>query len=275
MALPRRCHWACLAFVALVGCKSKPTGRGVGSVAPPKPLAPLAAAGWLVDLDVPGFGKANVAIPLGATASRPVVIALHGGADRPEWACGEWVGVMRSHPFVLCPRGVKVPGRQASDPRYGWSDDAAVEKELRAALRALKARFGKYVASGPVLLAAFSAGVVPAAQIAKQEPKFFSRVVFVGPPPDFWSAGLAGVFAHGGGERFMIVCTDPGCRRSAESAFVFSKSAGVYAKLLEPAEYGRVLDARVTDAIGKELPWLLNGAPFWPTFAAAPAGSAH
>jgi hypothetical protein len=199
---------------------------------------------------------------------------LHGGADRPEWACGEWVGVARSHPFVLCPRGARNPGSPDTDPRYGWGSNAEVAKELRAALAALKHRFGNYVASGPVVMGAFSEGVAPAAQIVEQEPSFFSRVAFVGPTDGAWTAGFAGVFANRGGLRLLVVCTDAACKSAAQADLVFSRGAGTPTRLLEPGEFGRVLDGRVTDVLARELPWLVDGAPFWPSYASPSAPSA-
>ncbi|HKO53301.1 MAG TPA: hypothetical protein VJV79_36580 [Polyangiaceae bacterium] len=114
-------------------------------------LTPLQASSWLVELDVPSFGKAALAVPLGARSPRSIVIALHGSADRPEWACSALRSIAGPAPFVLCPRGVARADFNASDPRYtfGTADDSA--RELRAALAELKRRFGVYVAAGPVV----------------------------------------------------------------------------------------------------------------------------
>jgi len=59
-------------FLALLlassACHRKPKQSAVAaSSAPTAPrLAPLAAQSWLVDLDVPGFGSAKLAVPVGA-----------------------------------------------------------------------------------------------------------------------------------------------------------------------------------------------------------------
>src|SRR5690606_1646561 len=91
----RRCRsgWLCAALLLLLGSVSAgcrgDRGRGApASASAGSALAPLRAPSWLVALDVPGFGSANVAVPLGARSPRPLVIALHGDADRPEWPCG-------------------------------------------------------------------------------------------------------------------------------------------------------------------------------------------
>jgi hypothetical protein len=189
-----------------------------------------------------------------------VVIALHGAADRPEWACGTWTGITRARAFVLCPRGTV---HEHDTSRFGWSSPEQVARELRAALQALKARFGRHVASGPVVLAAFEAGVPPALEIAMQEPSFFSRLVLVAPGPDLVSAGTAGVLAKGGARRILLVCSDAACRADAERYDLFIHSAGIENKLLDLGDLGRCLDDRVAKALAAALPWLVEGDPLY------------
>lgn len=252
-----------LALGLAAGCKCSDksvTPAASASAAAPIVLPPLNADSWLVELTVSGFAPASVSVPLGAREPRPVLIALHGASDRPEWQCGTWTGITRARGFVLCPRGV---ARKEEPERFGWASNEQVEKELRAALAALKARFGRHVAGGPVVLAAFDSGVPPAIAIAKQEPSFFSRLVLVGVGPDLVNAGVAGVLAKGGGRRVMLVCSDPACKRDAERYDLFIHSAGIENKLVDAGDFGRLLDGRVSKAIESELPWLVNGDPLY------------
>src|SRR5437660_1672656 len=46
-----------------------------------------------------------VSVPLGAREPRPIMVALHGGSDRPERACPAWRIAAEAYPFVVCPRG--------------------------------------------------------------------------------------------------------------------------------------------------------------------------
>ena len=167
-------------------------------------LAPLAAVHWLIDLPVPGFGNAALAVPLGATSPRPIVIMLHGAADRPEWACSALRAIAGPEPFVLCPRGVQRTDFGAADERYtfGSADDTA--RELRAALSALKQRFGAHVARGPVVFAGFEIGADHVAWIAREEPAFFSRLVLIEPAEASWSSSQAALFGPRGGERVLF-----------------------------------------------------------------------
>ena len=192
-------------FLALVlacaGCKTKPKPRAVDSSARLAPrLAPLAAESWLIDLEVPGFGSAKLAVPVTAREPRRIVIALHGAADRPEWACGAYRGIVGGKPFVLCPRGVKRNDLSASADRYSFGSGDDTARELRAALTALKSRYGVYVAPGPVLLGGFEVGADHAAEIALQEPAFFARLLLVGASKETWPSSAAALFGRQGGE---------------------------------------------------------------------------
>lgn len=242
--------------------RARPAPASAPSAAPQAlRLEPLASDSWLVELEVPSMASSLVAVPIGAREPRPVLIALHGGADRPEWACGTWTGIARGHPFVLCPRGVESGGR------YGWGTPIEVQRELRAGLKALKARYGRHVASGPVVLAAFAAGVKHALELARQEPTFFSRLALVGAEPDTWSAGSAAVYAKAGGQRALFVVSDPESRAAASTYWLFARGAGVDAKLLDLGDRGLVFDAEVAAKVGGELTWLVEGDPLYAALA--------
>ena len=130
----------------------------------PPPLPPLHAE-WLERFDLPGGQTAMVSMPQGATERRPVMIAVHGGGDRPDWACGEWRGVTNAYPFIVCPQG-SPPG---SD-RFAWGSTAQIQKIIDLALPALRARFSDYMAEGPMLYAGFYAGVIYGAGVVRANP---------------------------------------------------------------------------------------------------------
>lgn len=212
---------------------------------------------------MPGFGSSYVAVPIGAREPRPIVIALHGGADRPEWACGTWTGITKARAFVLCPRGVETSGSGGA-LRYGWGSQAEVERELRGALKALKARFAEHVASGPVTLVAFAAGVKYALELARTEPPFFARILVVGSEPDTWSAGRAAVYARAGGKRLLFAVSDPASRASSSTYWVFARGAGLETKLSDLGDLGLVLDAAVARALTPQFEWLVSDDPRYP-----------
>lgn len=231
------------------GCSSKPK-RG---------LSALTAPSWTTQLDVKGFGPATVALPLGATTPRPIVVVLHGAHDRAEWQCGSFRGVLGGNVFILCPQG-QVEGAQGGTYGFGSYDDAAAE--LRAALAALKARYGAHAAPSPVLLVGYGEGAALAADLARQEPAFFARVALVAGNPATLSPSAIKIFAERGGKRMLFFCGEAECEASGVERALLLTRAGLAAKSVK-ADVGPYLDQRFTDALKREVPWLVEDDTRW------------
>jgi poly(3-hydroxybutyrate) depolymerase len=218
-------------------------------------LGPLTAPSWKAELEVKGFGPATVALPLGATRARPIVVVLHGARDRPEWQCGAFAGLLGGRAFILCPRGPELePGV------FGLGTVDASEAELRASLAALKARYGAHVAQSPVLLIGYAEGAEVAADLVRQEPSFFARVALLKGGASAFSSTSAKVFAERGGKRLLFFCTDEACERDGAARALLVTRAGANAKSVR-RELGPYLDAPFIEALRSELPWLLEGDP--------------
>lgn len=230
---------------------------------PSERLPPLGAPTWRVALPVEGFGAAVVAVPLGATSPRPVLIALHGDADRPEWQCGSWRGMVGSRAFVLCPRGRLRQDTPAADPRYALGSLEETEQELRGALKALKARFEGHVSKGPVLLAGHGPGADMAVLIAKQEPAFFARLVLISRGVRHFTPTVGSLFGKNGGQRVLFLCSSSECRDEAEQKALITRRAGAQAKVSHSPELGPWFDAAMVEHVRRELPWLVQGDPRW------------
>jgi hypothetical protein len=251
-------------LLALGGCRRKAQQTASASSVPPSAaastlpaakLAPLSASSWLVDLDVPGFGKAALAVPLAATEPRPIVVALHGAADRPEWACGAWRGIAGPAPFVLCPRGTQRDDFAAPDLRYTFGAAAAVAAELRAGLTALKHEFAAYVAPGAVVFAGFELGADRVATIAQQEPTFFARLALIAPAPGAWPSSQAALFGREGGERVLFAC-GPAERASTDFKAVLTRRGGADAQAVFLGDRPPVLDAASVRLLQGHWSWL-------------------
>jgi hypothetical protein len=240
-----------VAGVSLFGCKKH------APKASPVLLDPLAERSWLVPLEVPGFGAAQLAVPLGARRPRPIVVALHGDFDRPEWTCGSYRHAAGVKAFLLCPRGVP-----RENGRFGLGPTAETARELRAALPALKARFAQHVTPGSVVLAALGSSVEQAITIALQEPSFFSVLVLVdGSLRRFDAAGVTR-YGQGGGRRVLMLCSSGGCEPDVEARIRALKPQGVDARLVRTqAEAG--LSSEAVRALAKEWPWVIAKDPRW------------
>lgn len=218
-------------------------------------LTPLAASSWLVDLDVPGFGKSALAVPLGAKAARSIVIGLHGSADRPEWACAALRSIAGPAPFVLCPRGVPRADFTGSDARYTFGSAEDTARELRAALAELKRRYGAYVAPGPVVFAGFELGADQVAFIAPQEPSFFSRLLLIGPAPSSWSTSQAALFGPAGGQRVLFAFGDAH-RAELTLRAVLTSRAGAESRSVFLGEGPVTLEAPTRRLLAQNWAWL-------------------
>lgn len=238
--------------MALLACGSKQK-RARGSVT----LPALAASSWLLSLPVPGYGAARVALPLGAREPRPLVLAIHGALDRPEWQCGSYRGIAGGRSFILCPQG---DAREPSGFTLGSPEDT--ESELRAAISALKARFSAHVARGPVVLSALGPGVDHALALALAEPSFFSHLVLVNGSLARLTPAFATRFGHAGGKRVLCVCSAGGCDADAERRVQSLRPAGVDARLIA-AERGQGLDAEVAQTLKRHWAWLVSSDPRW------------
>jgi hypothetical protein len=242
---------AVIAALALGACRRS---RSSGNAAPP--LAPLAGS-WLASLTVPRFAPAKVALPLGARRPRPLIVALHGDDDRPEWPCGSYHHVARSA-FVLCPSG---PAR--SGDRFGLGSIDATRAELRASLPRVKSRFGTHLAKGAVVLGALGPSVEHAISIALEEPAFFSRLVLIDGPYSAWSSGAAERFGKAGGVRVLFVCTSgAACEADASDHALRLKRSGIDARQVSTTR-GRGLDGETTALLAREWAWLVAGDVRW------------
>ena len=217
-------------------------------------LPPLRAASWSTQLDVKGFGPATVALPLEATTPRPIVVVLHGARDRAEWQCGTFRGLLGGRVFILCPQGVAAA--EAGLFGLGSVDDSIAE--LRAALAALKARFGAHVAASPIVLIGYAEGAAVAAALARQEPSFFARTALIKGDAAAFSLSATKIFAQRGGKRALFFCVDDACQQNGVERALLLSRAGAPAKSVK-AEVGPFLDAPFVTALRPEISWLLEG----------------
>ena len=253
-------HWIAGWLVlgaAMSGCRDRASSSADPDAGAPL-LAPLTAESWLVALPVQGFADHRLAVPLGATSARPLWIALHGGNDRAEWACGSYRHVTRSRGFVLCPAGV--PG--AEHQRFGLGAAADTASELRAALPRVKARFREHLARGSVVLSALGPSVEHALELAREEPSFFATLVLVNGSTRTFRPPLVTHFAQGGGKRVLFVCSAGACDADVDLRAQSLRSAGVAARVVRP-ERGHGLDADVVARLAREWDWLTSEDRRW------------
>lgn len=290
-------------FVLAVGCRSRRAdpslGRGaaengalgspslqLGSVPPtsnpversPTPPRRLEGKEPFIALEVSGFGDAVVGIPIGATGRRPILVALHGNFDRPNWQCEVWRQISGGFPFVLCPRGIArrdVPKRM---DRWEWSNTEQTDRELQAAIAALNQEYGDFVAKGPILLAGFSLGAILEVGILMRHPGQFGPVVLVEGGQRGWSrAAVQRIFLSSSDtgvvpepwQRVLFACGQWDCLKKSRPLVKRLERGGVEAKVVHGRGAGHTYDGTVAEAIGGEWKWLISGDERWAGSAAA------
>ncbi len=283
---------SCLALVLVAACTSRPEppppGASAASLSPPPPspvapegpgpgpagapsapralLAPTAGE-WLQDLDdAEGKRVAKFSPPLGATEPRPLVVALHGGGDAPEYACGEWRGSFGPYPFIVCPYGAKV-GKNM----YGWRGGAEARQAAEHAIEALVAKFPQHVDARDPVLTGFSLGAMtaPSALGAPGRVAFPAAILVEGYAKDFdaWPKRMEA----GGLRRVLFVDSQGGnAARGKAAVHALERGTGVRARSIFVGHLGHGFFPKTVEGVRQGLAELLGGLPGWETYPYPP-----
>jgi len=179
-------------------------------------------------LVVKGFHSAVYVRCASAGRSCPVVVALHGNFDRPEWACGAWRGVVGGRAWLLCPRGRRRGDVSRAFDRWTYAGSARLAREIDAGLAALAARYPGRVARGELVLVGFSLGATLAARLALKLPRRFRRAIMVEGGQRAWTVAASRRFARRGGDLVAFGCGSRRCRARARRACRRVKARGVW-----------------------------------------------
>lgn len=238
-------------------CSVVLSASAVAAADPPVP-APTADArrpSPIVELLVPGFGPAVVVEAAREGGPRPVVIAVHGNFDRPEWQCRVWDRVVEGRAFVLCPRGIARRDAPRGDPRLTFADSRALMREVEAGLLALDTRYPGRVMEGPVIYAGYSLGAILGVDYIRRG-RPVSVAVLIEDAVDRWSPALTRTFVARGGRGVLFACGGPGCVRVARRVSARLRGAGIAAGVAYGGRAGHVYWGPVLTALRREFPRL-------------------
>jgi hypothetical protein len=228
-------------------------------------LEPFPNDPLFTNLTVTGFPEAVVSVPNGATSRRPVVVVLHGSADRPDWNCDAWRHITGAYGFVLCPRGAYDPSESTTnDRRYTLRGGAYLRGYVDTALQALQERFDAYVDIERPVVTGFSLGATEIAQLAVGDPPRFPRVAQLEGGYGVWTQPAIGAFLSGGGQRVLFGCGSGWCVPQAKAVAARLEKAGVPARVVFAA-VGHTNDRPLQEALMAELAWFLAGDSRWPS----------
>lgn len=215
----------------------------------------------LVALEVAGFRPAVVSVPVSTKRARPIILALHGNYDRPEWQCGVWSEVVRERAFVLCPRGIPRRGAPAAADRWEYASARAMKSEIEAGVAALRARFAEFVAEGPLVFIGFSLGAGYGAPLVQAAPELYPRAIFIEGAVSAWSVAAAKRFAQAGGKRLILACGQPGCLAQVKPLGPALTRAGLDTRTGGSASAGHTYDGLVAQVVSDNWDWFTADDP--------------
>lgn len=286
---------AALAIVFLCGaCPKTKEEEQVPVPLPAASLAPLSAPPTSL-MPVPGFANAVLVSPVGVTKPTPLVVAVLGIGDTPESQCAVWRELVGQRAFVLCPRFtphfVSVQPAAESNPAlgllglFGLQGDEApepdpsagqvvqsgfrptevldVEREIDAAVAAVRKIFPKHIASGPALYIGFSRGAFLGASLIAKTPSKYPRAILIEGGQSSWTDANALAYAKGGGKRVLFACGQPSCVAETEPAVQLLARANVTTRRVHGEGEGHGYKGPVKEQIRQALPWVLEGETTW------------
>ena len=257
----------------MIPLPSAATPSALPSVAAPHALPPLNDVTWVEPLPLPEGNLAYIMPPIGAREPRPLIVAVHGAGDRPDWACGGWRLGANEYPFVVCPQGLKFDSQ-----RFAWDFPSTIAHRVQAAIDAARQRFGPYIASGPTIYAGFSQGATLAGSVLLEQRDRFPVVALAeGAYNLLRDQTFLQKLRAEGTNRLMIVCGSPACFVTAQAAQGGLSRAGIEAFTAGDPLSGHNLNQRMQNALRASFPRLIAGLPNWsgyPEYLAARASNA-
>jgi predicted esterase len=218
---------------------------------------------WLVDLGDGGKLGDVVTLPLGATEPRPLIVAVHGAGDRPEWACGGWRFAVESYAFVLCPRGLPM-----GPTKYGWGSARDIDAAIERALTAFRGRFAHYLTKGPMIYAGFSQGTTLVGKYLVDNADRFPIAVLAEGGYDYLTDGsFARKYRAAGGQRVLLLCGTPSCQVTYGRAQRGLEREGLNVEYAGDPRSGHNLNPRMQNALRGVWPKLVAGLGGWQSFA--------
>jgi predicted esterase len=218
-------------------------------------------------LPVPGYNDAIVSLPSGTSSPRPLLVATHGAGDRAEWHCAAWREIVGDRAFVLCPQGRRTDERVPhEDAAYYYPDHLALDKEVRAGVQALGARYAERLDASRAVYTGFSQGAIHGALVIALRPELFPRAALVEGGNGFfdeWSPYAARRFRAGGGERVLFACGSQACVRSAERCAEYLGKTGVTTRVAHAEGAGHSYGPTMQAELRATFEWLVEGDERW------------
>jgi predicted esterase len=226
-----------------------------------EPTPPPPPRAWNEDLDLAARPRAFVSVPEGPPQKRPVMIALHGSGDRPDWTCGAWRAVMKARPWIVCPRGaINVEWSTKDDQRYSHREPLPeLAKHIDAALAALDAKHPGEVDLAEPILAGFSWGASQVIYLVTQTSRQYRRIGLVEGGYDVVISQRE-LLKKKGITHVLLGSGQAGNAQSAKHAVTLLERSGIGARAGH-ANVGHTFEVPLQKALGEHAAWWVEGDP--------------
>jgi predicted esterase len=263
-------RWALVgAAIATLSCSRDPQTKFVRRTTPLQQapqmtvaLSPLLTRDF-VDLPVPGHLNAVVAVPVGATTRRPIVLGVHGNYETPEAFCTALHDIIGTHAFLICVRGTERDDWPKDALHYTFVSPQILATEVDDAINALYERFPAYVDFEALMYVGFSRGAFLSVAIIATEPSRFPRAILIEGGQDAWTPGRISYFAAAGGSRILFACGTDVCHGEGNRIATMLKDARVDTRVVYGADAGHAYTGRVAEELKKGFDWVVEGDPRW------------
>jgi predicted esterase len=211
-------------------------------------------------LEVPGFSPAVVSFPAKPRASEPLLVAVHGAGDGPDWQCATWRELLGERGVVLCPAGEPLGGAHGG---FYHPDHHRLDALVTKTLESLREAFGERVDATRAIYAAYSQGATMGSHMIIEHARTFPRLVLVEGGFAEWNVPRGLEYRAAGGERVLFACGTKGCARKAARSVEWLEKAGLHARLESAPGAGHTYGGPVAERVAGALAWVLEGDDRW------------
>lgn len=168
-------------------------------------------------------------------------------------------------PKLAPPRAaMQVTGARPEAKQVGFYpvDIGTLDKEILAAMTALRQRYGQYVADDWVY-AGFSRGAFLGASFVTLHPDKFGRAILIEGGQSAWTPQNVASFAARGGKRVLFACGQPSCIEESNPAAALLKAQKTATRVVIGQGEGHGYKKQVKEELKKSFDWVVEGDPAW------------
>jgi pimeloyl-ACP methyl ester carboxylesterase len=216
-----------------------------------------------LELQVPGFRAALLSLPLPKEQlhQEPLVLAAHGAGDTAQSQCEVWREIIGACGAILCIAGTPIgPGESNG---YFFKNHLELEKEMLAAVAALRTELGEHIDDRDGVYVSYSQGGAMGSLMLPAHGELFSRLVLVEGGAWDWTLKRGQQFASTGGRRILFACGTAGCNRGARRSVQVLASSGLTVRHLDVPGGGHAYWGTVAESVAQLWPWVIEDDPRW------------